>query len=175
MNDLEDLVREELRARVAAAEAAATDEPQAVMPGGLLGGLNRRIRAARLRRRWAASALSAVAVAAAVILPLTLLSPGAGTGPSARPSGPGSVPLTDTAATPAGWAPVTGGTAQISVPAAWRVATRPVCGRKYPDTWCSAAPRRRLLSGTRGVVRRRKWRRSCGNRAVVASLRARPA
>ena len=36
--------------------------------------------------------------------------------------------LTDTAATPAGWMPIAHGDAQISVPADWRVSSRPVCG-----------------------------------------------
>ncbi|HEX9526973.1 MAG TPA: hypothetical protein VF951_05710 [Streptosporangiaceae bacterium] len=127
MNELEDLVREELRARAAAAEAAAADE---LAP--LVAALERRIRRARLRRRWTAAALSAVAVAGVIVLPLTLLSPGpAGVNPLFRgPRGP--VPLTDTAATPSGWAPVANGNAQISVPADWRVSTRPVCGRAAP-------------------------------------------
>jgi hypothetical protein len=123
MNDLEELVREELLARVAAAEAKQQAEPVAA----LLGGLDRRIRAARLRRRWTAAALSAVAMAAAIALPLTLLSPGPA-GPSG-PVTPRGIPLTDTSATPPGWVPVAYGDTQISVPADWRVADRPVCGR----------------------------------------------
>ena len=124
MNDLEDLVREELRARVAAAEAEHPAEPAAALLGGLAG----RIRRVRLRRRWTAAALSAVAMAAAIALPLTLLSSGpAGSGGPVSPRA--GVPLTDTAATPSGWVPVAYGDAQISVPADWNVATRPVCGR----------------------------------------------
>jgi len=78
---------------------------------------------ARLRRRWKAAALGAVVIAAAVALPVTLLSQrqNAGGGLVAR--------LTDTAATPPGWVPVAHGDAEISVPADWRVSTRPVCGR----------------------------------------------
>jgi len=78
---------------------------------------------ARLRRRWKAATLGAVAIAAAVALPLSLLSQrqNAGGGPVML--------LTDTAATPPGWATVAHGDAQISVPADWRVSTRPVCGR----------------------------------------------
>jgi len=119
MNDLEDLVREELRAGVAAAEAAHPAEPATA----LLGSLDRRIRLARLRRRWAASALSAVAVAAAVALPLTLLSPGAKTTSALRNGaaghGDGSVPLSDPSLTPPGWSPLTYRDAQVSVPSSW--------------------------------------------------------
>src|SRR5579859_1216197 len=128
MNDLEDLVREELRARAEAADAEHPAEPTAA----LLGGLDRRVLAARRRRRWSAAILSAAAVAVAVTLPLTLLSPRATTARHVRPGGHGPVPLTDTAATPSGWAPVANGDAQISVPASWRVSPRLVCGRAAP-------------------------------------------
>jgi hypothetical protein len=128
MNDIEDLVRQELRARVAAAEAAAPEE----QPVAMLADLDRRIRRARLNRRWTASVLSAVAVLAAVTLPLTLASSGQPPPQLGSPAAQASVPLTDTAATPRGWAPVAYGDAQISVPADWRVATTPVCGRAAP-------------------------------------------
>jgi hypothetical protein len=125
MNDLEDLVRRELGARVDEAEAAAAVE----QPVALLADLDGRIRRARLRIRWRVSALSAVAIAAAIVLPLTLLSPGpAQTNPVLGGPGP-SLPLTDTAATPTGWVPVAYGNAQISVPTDWQVSGRPVCGR----------------------------------------------
>jgi hypothetical protein len=124
MNDLEDLVRLELRAHVDAAEARQPDEP----PSVLLGALDRRIGRARLRRKWTASALSAAAIAAAISLPLALLSPGTRPLPSMALQ-PASVPLSDTAATPRGWAPVAYGNAQISVPPDWLVGDRPVCGR----------------------------------------------
>jgi hypothetical protein len=125
-------VREELRARVAAAEAAAAGEQPSGQPVVLIGQLGRRIRRARLRRRWTASALSAVAIAAAVAVPLALLSPGH---PRINPLliGPHAIgPLSDPSLTPPGWAPVADGAAQISVPADWQVATRPVCGRAVP-------------------------------------------
>lgn len=120
MNDLEELLREELRARVAAAEA---DRGPAV----LLTGLEQRIRWTRLRRRRTGAALSAAAVAAAIALPLALLSPvtPGRVGPVTRGR---AVPLTDTSVTPRGWAPVAYGNVQVSVPADWRVASRPVCG-----------------------------------------------
>jgi hypothetical protein len=77
---------------------------------------------ALLRHRWKATTLVAVVIAAAVALPLTLL--------SQRQNAGGPVAfLTDTAATPSGWATVAHGDAQISVPADWHVSTRPVCGR----------------------------------------------
>jgi hypothetical protein len=120
MNDVEELLRAELRARVAAAEA---DREPAV----LLTGLEQQFRWTRLRRRWTGAALSAAAVAAAIAVPLALSSPAV---PS-RLGGitPGrAVPLSDTGVTPKGWAPVAYGNAQISVPSDWRVASRPVCG-----------------------------------------------
>jgi len=126
MNDIEDLVRAEMRARVAAAERAAADQ----RPGGesatLLRDLARRIRRARIRRRLTASAMSAVAFAAAVTLPLALLSSGRAARPG--PVKPGAVPPTDTA-TPRGWARLANGDAQISAPSDWRVSTRVVCDR----------------------------------------------
>lgn len=128
MNDLEDLVREELRARVDAAEASQPDEPRVT----LLGALDRRIRRTRLRRRWGAAALSAVTIAAGTVVSLQLTSPAPNViGPGQ--AGPvGSLPLTDTAATPRGWAAVAHGDAQISVPANWLVASTPQCGRRVP-------------------------------------------
>jgi hypothetical protein len=42
------------------------------------------------------------------------------------------VPLTDTSVTPAGWALVSYGDAQISVPRDWQVTSRLVCGRTVP-------------------------------------------
>ncbi len=125
MNDVEDLLREELRARVDAAEAALPDT------GLRLIDIDARIRRARFRRRWTGAALSAVAAAAAIALPLALLSPGS-------PSRVGhvtpehGVPLTDTAATPSGWATVAHGDAQISVPPDWQVSSKPMCGRAAP-------------------------------------------
>jgi hypothetical protein len=126
MNDLEDLVREEMSARVAAAEAAATDE----RPEALLADLARKIRLAKIRRRRTALALSAVAIASAVALPLTMLSSGPARINPLLVSPRSSVPLTDTAATPPGWAPVAYGDAQISVPASWYVQgpVASVCG-----------------------------------------------
>jgi hypothetical protein len=130
MSDLEELVREELRARVAAAEA----EHAAESASSLLRGLDRRISVTRLRRRWTGAALSAVAVAAAIALPLTLL---------ARPSalihsvGGGwhrTVPLSDPSLTPPGWTPLTYRDAQISVPSSWVVQAPlgSVCGVTTP-------------------------------------------
>jgi hypothetical protein len=122
MNDLEDLVRQELRARVDSAEAKQVGEPGSV----LLIGLGQRIRRARLRRRWGAG-LGVMAVAA-IALVFGLASFGTSAFKpevlSLRPT----VALTDTAATPAGWMPIAYGNAQISVPADWRVSSRPVCG-----------------------------------------------
>ena len=129
MNDVEELLREEMRARVAAAEARQADET----PLMLLGRLDRRIRRARLRRRWGTAGLSAVAIGVAIALPLALFSPGYRSSGAPHPT----VPLTDTAATPSGWAPVAYGNAQISVPADWRVSRGPVCeagGRIRPRT-----------------------------------------
>lgn len=126
MNDLEDLVRAEMRARVAAAEAAAADEQRLA----LFADLARRIRKARLRRRWTASALSAAALTAAVALPLTFVP-----GPTVRMPPPKSVDgvaLTDMAATPRGWVPVTYREAQISVPADWQVTSTPPCDNTVP-------------------------------------------
>jgi hypothetical protein len=71
---------------------------------------------AQLRRHWKAAALVTAATAAAVTIPLTLLSQPSAGGGLVVPLG---VPLTDTGATPPGWAPVAYGDAQISVPALW--------------------------------------------------------
>jgi hypothetical protein len=120
MNELEDLVRQELRARVEAAEARQADQPPAI----LMGRLDQRIRRARIRRGWTASAVCAVAVAAAITIPLALLSPGTQMMPSAV-SPRASLQLSDTATTPKGWVPVAFGDVQISVPADWRVGSRP--------------------------------------------------
>ena len=119
MNDIEDLLRAELRARVEAAEAAGPDSALR------LSSLDARIRRVRLRRRWTGAALGGVAVAAAVALQLAQSPPPA---PSRVEPGP-RVPLADTALTPAGWVPVAYGNVQISVPAHWRVESRLVCGR----------------------------------------------
>ncbi|MGN6680938.1 MAG: hypothetical protein ACTHKL_24515, partial [Streptosporangiaceae bacterium] len=127
MNDLEDLVRQELRARVDSAEASQADQPPAVW----MGRLNQRIRRARVRRRWRTSALTAVAVAAAIAIPLALLPPQARTMPSAV-SPHASLQLSDTAATPKGWVPVAFGAVQISVPADWRVVGSRPCDRTAP-------------------------------------------
>jgi len=122
MSDLEELVREELRARVAAAEAQHPQESAVA----LLRGLDRRISVTRMRRRWTGAALSAVAVAAAIALPLTLLAPAptlippAGGGKHGTPPH-GTVPLSDPSLTPPGWTPLTYRDAQISVPSSWVV------------------------------------------------------
>jgi RNA polymerase sigma factor (sigma-70 family) len=126
MNDLEDLLRQELRARVDAAEARQEDEPLTV----LMRGLDLRIRRARIRRRCGAAGLSAMAVGVAIAVPLALLSPAAPHGN--RRGGAHHHPtlqLTDIAATPGGWATVANGDAQLSVPPTWLIAPRPVCGR----------------------------------------------
>ncbi len=123
MTDVEELLREELRARVAAAEAARTD----ITPAVRLTELDTRIRRVRLRRRWTGAVLSAAVIAAGVTLPV-VLRPG-----SVGPVGPGAtLPLTGTGATPAGWAAVAHGDAEISVPAKWLVASTPQCGRRVP-------------------------------------------
>ena len=149
MNDLEDLVRRELRAHVDAVEAMQANEP----PSVLLGALDRRIRRARLRRRWTASALSAVTIAAAITLPLAVLSQATRPLPSAVLQ-PARVPLSDTAATPSGWVPVAYGNAQISVPADWRVASRP-CGHEAPGyvvvATTSTSPRCRHASNVAAI------------------------
>lgn len=123
MNDIEDLVRQELRARVAAAEAAAAGGQPTGQRTALLGELDRRIRRARLRRRWTAALLSATAFAAAIVLPLTLLTPGAttGSGPSMSTAPRAPVPLSDPSLTPSGWSPLTYRDAQVSVPSSWVV------------------------------------------------------
>jgi hypothetical protein len=139
MSDLEELIRDELRARVAAAEAEHTDE----LAPALMRGLDRRISVTRLRRRWTGAALSAVAVAAAIALSLTLLAPA----PLIIPVGGGkhsAVPLSDPLLTPPGWTALTFRDAQISVPSSWVVQGRRgsicgvtagggvVLGRQYP-------------------------------------------
>jgi len=125
MNDLEDLLREELHARVAAAEASQAEESATV----LLGRLDQRIRRARLRQRWGAAGLSAIGIGVAIFLPLALLAPGAPAGYGGNGAHHLGIPLSDTAATPSDWAPIAYGHAQISVPPDWLVAPRPVCGR----------------------------------------------
>ena len=117
MNDLEELVREELRARVAAAEAENPAEPGAA----LLRGMDRRISVTRMRRRRTGAALSAVAVAAAIALPLTLLAPDPALIHSAGHGWHRTVPLSDPSLTPPGWTPLTYRDAQISVPSSWVV------------------------------------------------------
>jgi hypothetical protein len=117
MSDLEELVREEFRARVAAAEAQHPPESAAA----LMCGLDRRISAARLRRRWTAAALSAVAVAAAMVLPLTLLAPARPRIPAVVRERHNAVPLSDPSLTPPGWTPLTYRDAQVSVPSSWVV------------------------------------------------------
>lgn len=116
MNDVEAMLRDELRARVARAEAAQTAE-SAGQPTVLLAGLDQRIRRARLRRRWEGSVLAAVAMAAAITLPLTLLSP------SPIPGGRHHIEmaLSNPSLTPPGWSPLTYRDAQVSVPSSWVV------------------------------------------------------
>src|SRR5262249_38489793 len=115
MNDLEDLLREELHARVAAAEASQAEESATV----LLGRLDQRIRRARLRQRWGAAGLSAIGIGVAIFLPLALLAPGAPAGYGGNGAHHLGIPLSDTAATPSDWAPIAYGHAQISVPPDW--------------------------------------------------------
>jgi hypothetical protein len=115
-----------LRARVAAAEARQADVPQTV----LLGRLDQRIRRAKLKRRWTGAAVSAVAVAAAIALPLVLLPPGPAT--RFRPKPGAALPPSGSTAIPRSWAPVALGDAQVSVPANWLVTSTPQCGRDAP-------------------------------------------
>jgi hypothetical protein len=144
MNDLEDLLRRELRARADAADEAASSRRLAP----LLTGLEHQIRRTRLHRKVQACALAAAAVAVAIVLPLALLSggstPSSTIGPgSTRPASPGGthpgtvgpskpghgssvpvengIPLTRTSLTPSGWAPVSYLDAQLSVPSSWLV------------------------------------------------------
>jgi hypothetical protein len=152
MNDLEDLVRQELRAHVDAAEARKAEEP----PSVLLGALDRRIRRARLRRRWTVSALSVGVIAAAITLPLALLSPR--TPIAARLLAPrASAALSDTAATPRGWAPVAYGNVQISVPSGWAVASSPVCGRTVPGYVVLGSMSTRLAVRIHAASKRQTW------------------
>jgi hypothetical protein len=148
MNDLEELLRHELRARADAADEAASS--RRLTP--LLTGLEHQIRRTRLHHRLQAGALAAAAVAVAIVLPLALLSGGTtpsstigpgstsaaspgGTHPgTVGPSKPGhgssapvdrGIPLTRTSLTPSGWAPVSYLDAQLSVPSAWLVESSP--------------------------------------------------
>jgi hypothetical protein len=80
----------------------------------------------RRRRKAISAALGAPALVIAVILPLALSvgtspagTPRHGPGPATSPRGRTAIPVVDTAATPAGWAPVAFGSAQISVPSSW--------------------------------------------------------
>ena len=162
MSELETALREELRARVAAAEPG---EAGAGPDGeGLAGGVERQVRRVRNRRRWTAAALSAVAAAAAIALPLGLLAPHSR--PAPFPVGPRAghhVPLTDTAATPRAWAPVAFGDAQISVPAKWNVETP-------GSAACGGGARGMVFAGLAPSVRHLRRATGCGLPANVAAI-----
>jgi hypothetical protein len=169
MNDLEDLLRDELRARADAADEAATS--RRMTP--LLAGLDHQIRRTRMRRQLQGAALAAAAVAVAIVLPLTLLSSGSApsttTGPgSTRPASPGGtrpatvgpskpghhgsapidhgMPLTNTALTPSGWSPVSYLDAQLSVPSSWLVETGSAssCSARAPGLVFEGIPASKL-------------------------------
>jgi hypothetical protein len=96
---------------------------QAERPVAMVNKIESLVRQRRRRRRNVSGALGAPALVIAVVLALVLL---AGNSPAPAPwNGPAispdrtSIPLVDTAATPAGWVPVAFGSAQISVPPAW--------------------------------------------------------
>jgi hypothetical protein len=112
VNDLETELRDLLHSRASRAAAGAGS-------ANLLAAVRHRIRRRVIRRRAEASILAAVAVAGAAILPLTIR-------PASQPNQPAvglrsPIPLTDVAATPAGWVPVPQGDAQISVPKSWEL------------------------------------------------------
>lgn len=119
MNELEELLRGELCDRVAAAEP----EELGLSPSGrgLAAGVETRLRRVTLRRRWIAAACSGTAIAAAVAIALGPLAPGHNGGGPVPVTGPLSTSLSDPAATPPGWTPLTFGAAQISVPSSWVV------------------------------------------------------
>ncbi|MGI9009521.1 MAG: hypothetical protein ACR2FU_25585 [Streptosporangiaceae bacterium] len=148
MNDLEERLRAELRDRVTAAEPGGSDPGQD--KPNLAGRIERQVRRVSVRRRWTAAALSAATVAAAIAILLGLLTPGPGP-TTAGGAGQGyGGPLTDTAATPRGWAPVTYGTVQISVPARWNVETRGTAfcgGNAHGMVFAGLTPDARRLRG----------------------------
>ena len=128
MTDLEDELRATLHARAAREWERQEHSPPAgrarsagQLPG-LLADLQRRITVARRKRL--AGVATATATALASVSVLIVLWP-TGTPAHRIASGPATlqstVPLTDTSATPPGWAPVPYGDAQLSVPAAWLV------------------------------------------------------
>ncbi len=114
VNDLERLLRDELRTRADAAGRSADRQP-----ARLAAGLEHRIRRARRRRRLAITGTAALAVAAAITIPLAVL---------ARPASPG-LPVTsgrhpklsDPSLTPPGWTAIPYRGAQLSVPNSWVV------------------------------------------------------
>jgi hypothetical protein len=118
----------ELEREVTAMLAARAEHAE--RPVAMVGKVESLARRKRRRRKTVSAALGAPALVIAVILPLTLLagtSPGTtprhGRGPATSPPGRTSIPLADTAATPAGWVPVAFGSAQISVPSSWQLET----------------------------------------------------
>lgn len=99
---------------------------QAERPAALVEKVESLLWRKRRRRMMVSAALSGPALVIAIILPLALLparspitAPRQGPGPATSPPGGTAIPVVDTAATPAGWAPVAFGDAQVSVPASW--------------------------------------------------------
>src|SRR4051794_18613875 len=86
MTDIEELVRESLR--TAPAVTPSSSDP--------IGAVTTRVR--RIRRVWGGGALAMAAVAAAVVVPLSLASRTGGQGGGVLPSSPGPTP----SAVPAG-------------------------------------------------------------------------
>ncbi len=126
LTELERELKAQLAARVEHAER----------PVAMVEKVDSLVRRKRRRRQTVGATLGGPALVIAVILPLALLartSPGAtprhGPGPANVPPDRTSIPLVDTAATPAGWAPVAFGSAQISVPSSWLLeSTGTSCG-----------------------------------------------
>ena len=112
MNDLELLLRDELRTRADSASSAADRRPAT-----LAAGLERRIHRAR-RRRLAISGTVAFAAAAAIAIPLALPRPAS---PVLPGMGGGHSRLSDPSRTPPGWTAIPYRGAQLSVPSSWVV------------------------------------------------------
>src|SRR5580692_4008216 len=123
MNDFETALRTTFKAQATAAER----------PVDLLGGVRKRARRLKLRRRAAAAALSTAVAAVVSIGPLSLyaLSHFAIEGPSSSPmvTQPPVFPWPKRVPVPPGWSPVSYDGIQISVPRWWAIEDGPGCPR----------------------------------------------